>query len=54
MDAEFHHLLFDSNYERLIFHWWDAADQEKFGRLLYGYNVKWGLVLWFSLIWHQK
>ena len=43
LDAEFQHLLFDSNYERLNFRCWDAADQEKFGGLRYGYNVKWGL-----------
>ena len=45
MDVEFQHLLFYSNYERLTLNFWDAADQEKFSRLRYGYNAKWQIVL---------
>ena len=43
LDAEFHHLLFYSIYESV--NCWDAADQENFGGLRYGYDVKWGSVL---------
>ena len=48
LDAEFHHLLFYSIYESV--NCWDAADQENFGGLRYGYDVKWENVLFSSSI----